>query len=80
MQAWFSGSGSGPSPSSSPVATSQPPSLLAEWNSYAAARSAEEDVGSGFGINMEANVCSANDVAAPSECKQPPSLVILPSS
>lgn len=64
MQAWFSGSGSGPSPSSSSAASSQPPSLLAEWNSYAAARSSEEDVGGGFGIDIEAAVRSANDSVA----------------
>ncbi|AQL04500.1 Fructose-bisphosphate aldolase 7 cytosolic [Zea mays] len=60
MQAWFS-SGSGPSSSS--AASSSQPSLLAEWNSYAAARSAE-DAGDGFGIDIEAAVRSANDRVA----------------
>lgn len=62
MQAWFSGSG--PSPSSSSAASSQAPSLLAEWNSYASARSAEEEAGGGFGIDIEAAVRSANDRVA----------------
>ncbi|KAK3130797.1 hypothetical protein QOZ80_6BG0498180 [Eleusine coracana subsp. coracana] len=57
---WFSSS-SGPSSSS---ATSSQPSLLAEWNSYAAARSAEDDAGDGFGIDIEAAVRSANDRVA----------------
>lgn len=57
---WFS-SGSGPSSSS---AASSQPSLLAEWNSYAAARSAEDDAGDGFGIDIEAAVRSANDRVA----------------
>ncbi|KAG0515055.1 hypothetical protein BDA96_10G246300 [Sorghum bicolor] len=60
MQAWFS-SGSGASSSS--AASSSQPSLLAEWNSYAAARSAE-DAGDGFGIDIEAAVRSANDRVA----------------
>jgi len=60
MQAWFS---SGPGPSSSSAASSSQPSLLAEWNSYAAARSAE-DAGDGFGIDIEAAVRSANDRVA----------------
>jgi hypothetical protein len=37
--------------------------LLSEWNSYAAARSAE-DAGDGFGIDIEAAVRSANDRVA----------------
>jgi hypothetical protein len=57
---WFS-SGSGPSSSS--ASTSQP-SPLAEWNSYAASRSAEDDAGDGFGIDIEAAVRSANDRVA----------------
>jgi hypothetical protein len=57
---WFS-SGSGPS--SSAASSSSQPSLLAEWNSYAAARSAE-DAGDGFGIDIEAAVRSANDRVA----------------
>ncbi|KAG2607146.1 hypothetical protein PVAP13_4NG198700 [Panicum virgatum] len=57
---WFS-SGSGPS--SSAAASSSQPSLLADWNSYAAARSAE-DAGDGFGIDIEAAVRSANDRVA----------------
>jgi hypothetical protein len=59
MHAWFSGSR--PSPSSSSAATSQVPSLLEEWNSYTAARSAEEDVDGGFGVDIKAVVRSAND-------------------
>nr|CAB3470827.1 unnamed protein product [Digitaria exilis] len=57
---WFS-SGSGPSSSAAP--SSSQPSLLAEWNSYAAARSAD-DAGDGFGIDIEAAVRSANDRVA----------------
>jgi hypothetical protein len=38
--------------------------LLKEWNSYTVARSAEEDVGGGFGINIEAAARSANDRVA----------------
>ncbi|XP_072961955.1 protein transport protein sft2-like isoform X4 [Typha angustifolia] len=50
-QAWFTG---GPTTTSSSSS-----SVLADWNSYAAARSAEEDGGLGFDI--EAAVQSAND-------------------
>ncbi|KAF8658969.1 hypothetical protein HU200_058807 [Digitaria exilis] len=57
---WFS-SGSGPSSTAAP--SSSQPSLLAEWNSYAAARSAD-DAGDGFGIDIEAAVRSANDRVA----------------
>ncbi|XP_031481640.1 protein transport protein SFT2-like [Nymphaea colorata] len=53
-QAWFMG---GPS-SSEPE---KPTSLLAEWNSYAAARSSDDAGSSGFGFDLEAAVRTAND-------------------
>uniref|UniRef100_A0A0A9HS96 Vesicle transport protein n=1 Tax=Arundo donax TaxID=35708 RepID=A0A0A9HS96_ARUDO len=59
MQPWFSSGG----PSSSAAASSSQPSLLAEWNSYAAARSSE-DAGDGFGVDIEAAVRSAKDRVA----------------
>ncbi|XP_006656231.1 protein transport protein SFT2 [Oryza brachyantha] len=64
MQAWLSGTGASSSSAAAAASSSSPqPSLLAEWNSYAAARSAEED-GGGFGIDIEAAVRSANDRVA----------------
>ncbi|XP_020531196.1 protein transport protein SFT2 isoform X2 [Amborella trichopoda] len=48
-QAWFMG---GPSGSDQ----QKPSSLLADWNSYAASRSAEEDASSGMGFDLEAAV------------------------
>ncbi|KAF0903141.1 hypothetical protein E2562_025726 [Oryza meyeriana var. granulata] len=63
MQAWFSGTGAASSSAAAAAASSSSqPSLLAEWNSYAAARSAVVD--GGFGIDIEAAVRSANDRVA----------------
>ncbi|MQL67967.1 hypothetical protein Taro_000231 [Colocasia esculenta] len=62
MQAWFSGgpsSGDSRGPSSSSSST---PSLLADWNSYAASKSAEDaGASSALGFDIEAAVRSAND-------------------
>ncbi|OAY63126.1 Protein transport protein SFT2 [Ananas comosus] len=61
-QAWFVGGPSGgelPNPSSSSSSSS---SLLADWNSYAASKSAEEAVSSSaLGFDIEAAVRTAND-------------------
>ncbi|PKA51211.1 putative LRR receptor-like serine/threonine-protein kinase [Apostasia shenzhenica] len=54
-QAWFTG---GPSGSDQQKSSS---SLLADWNSYAASRSAEEDGSSALGFDLEAAVRTAND-------------------
>lgn len=54
-QAWFAG---GPSSSESQKSSS---SLLSEWNSYAASRSAEDDGSSTLGFDLEAAVRTAND-------------------
>lgn len=59
-QSWFMG---GPSSGSSTVDQEKAPSLLAEWNSYAASRSADED-SSGLGFDIEAAVRTANDKVA----------------
>jgi hypothetical protein len=56
-QAWFTG---GPS-SSGGASSSGSQSVLAEWNSYAAARSAEEDADLGFDFDIESAVRTAND-------------------
>ncbi|KAJ4758215.1 Vesicle transport protein [Rhynchospora pubera] len=56
-QAWFTG---GPS-SSGAASSSGSRSVLAEWNSYAAARSAEEEEGYGFDFDIESAVRTAND-------------------
>lgn len=54
-QAWFSG---GPSVRNPPKHSS---SLLADWNSYAASRSGEDDGSSATGFDIEAAVRTAND-------------------
>ncbi|KAG6502115.1 protein transport protein SFT2-like [Zingiber officinale] len=56
-QAWFQG---GPSGSGGELQNTSP-SLLADWNSYAASRSAEDDGASSFGFDIEAAVRTAND-------------------
>ncbi|KAK3200079.1 hypothetical protein Dsin_023494 [Dipteronia sinensis] len=69
-QAWFSrGGGGGASedqlqkPTS--LQSSSSPSLLADWNSYAATRETEDGSGgSSFGFDLEAAVRSANDTVA----------------
>ncbi|KAK1273754.1 hypothetical protein QJS04_geneDACA007814 [Acorus gramineus] len=55
-QAWFSGGPTSPSP-----AASDQPSLLAEWNSYAAKSDADDAGGSSLGFDLEAAVRTAND-------------------
>ncbi|KAJ8620189.1 hypothetical protein MRB53_028718 [Persea americana] len=55
-QSWFTG---GPSSGSSSEQQNAP-SLLADWNSYAASKSADEDAGS-LGFDIEAAVRTAND-------------------
>ncbi|RWR95030.1 Vesicle transport protein [Cinnamomum micranthum f. kanehirae] len=55
-QSWFAG---GPSSGSSSEQQNAP-SLLADWNSYAASKSADEDAGS-LGFDIEAAVRTAND-------------------
>ncbi|XP_022753002.1 protein transport protein SFT2-like [Durio zibethinus] len=56
MQAWFSGGSSGGEGQGK-----EGPSLLADWNSYAASREAEEGTATGFGFDLESAVRSAND-------------------
>ncbi|KAF8414294.1 hypothetical protein HHK36_002296 [Tetracentron sinense] len=53
-QGWFMG---GPSSSDQ----QKPSSLLADWNSYAASRSSEENGSSSIGFDLEAAVRTAND-------------------
>ncbi|KAJ4976343.1 hypothetical protein NE237_001449 [Protea cynaroides] len=53
-QAWFMG---GPSSSDK----QKPPSLLADWNSYAASKTSEENGSSSLGFDLEAAVRTAND-------------------
>ncbi|WOL19200.1 protein transport protein SFT2 [Canna indica] len=62
-QAWFSG---GPSERDRPPSSSSSaPSLLADWNSYAASKAAEESGSSGLGaFDIEAAVRTANDKVA----------------
>ena len=56
-QAWFSG----PSASGDDL-PNQTPSLLADWNAYAAStRAPEEDDPSALGFDLEAAVRTAND-------------------
>lgn len=50
MQAWFSGGPSGKN------GANEPASLLADWNSYAAARSQESSASSQLGLDLEAAV------------------------
>lgn len=54
-QGWFS-SGSTEDQQQQPAS-----SLLADWNSYATSRDAEESTGSGIGFDLESAVRSAND-------------------
>lgn len=56
MQAWFSGGSSGGEGQGK-----EGSSLLADWNSYAASRDAEEGSTVGFGFDLESAVRSAND-------------------
>ncbi|XVF77002.1 hypothetical protein PTKIN_Ptkin14bG0005100 [Pterospermum kingtungense] len=56
MQAWFSGGSSG-----SEGLGKEGSSLLADWNSYAASREAEDDTATGFGFDLESAMRSAND-------------------
>ncbi|KAK9983064.1 hypothetical protein SO802_032589 [Lithocarpus litseifolius] len=59
VQGWFSGISS----SSTSEEQQQKPlsSLLADWNSYAAAQSPEESSSLGLGFNLESVVGSVND-------------------
>lgn len=59
-QGWFSMGSSGSEDQQQPQTGS---SLLADWNSYAASRDADES-GSGFGFDLEAAVRSANDTVS----------------
>lgn len=61
MQSWFTGSGGAAQSSGDVEQTS--PSLLADWNSYAASRDSEDGIGSStsLGFDLEAAVRSAND-------------------
>ncbi|XVE80605.1 hypothetical protein DITRI_Ditri14bG0152600 [Diplodiscus trichospermus] len=56
MQAWFSGVSSGGEGQGK-----EGSSLLADWNSYASSREAEEGTATGFGFDLESAVRSAND-------------------
>lgn len=56
-QAWFQG---GPTGSGGELQKTSS-SLLADWNSYAASRSAEDDDASAFGFDIESAVRNAND-------------------
>jgi hypothetical protein len=56
-QAWFTGG----TAASSAAASESQPSLLADWNSYAAARS---DASSPLSFDIEAAVRSANDTVS----------------
>jgi hypothetical protein len=56
-QAWFTGGLS----SSAGASSSGSQSVLAEWNSYAAARSAEEEADYGLDFDIESSVRTAND-------------------
>ncbi|KAL4273967.1 hypothetical protein GQ457_13G001200 [Hibiscus cannabinus] len=57
MKAWFSGGGS----SGSDEQGKEGSSLLADWNSYAASKEAEEGTATGFAFDLESAVRSAND-------------------
>jgi len=61
-QGWFSGISS----SSNSEEQQQKPSssLLADWNSYAAAQSPEESSNLGLGFDLESAVRSANDTVS----------------
>lgn len=59
-QAWFSLGGGGGA-SDDQKTTSSSSSLLADWNSYASSRDAEDGSGSAFGFDLESAVRSAND-------------------
>ncbi|KAL8205363.1 hypothetical protein R6Q57_008914 [Mikania cordata] len=57
-QSWFTG---GPSLKNGDL-TKQPPSLLADWNAYAASSHSNQDLdSSGLGFDLEAAIRSAND-------------------
>lgn len=57
-QSWFTG---GPSQRNSDL-TTQPPSLVADWNAYAASSQSSQDLdSSGIGFDLEAAVRTAND-------------------
>ncbi|XWS51696.1 hypothetical protein CRYUN_Cryun11dG0005700 [Craigia yunnanensis] len=56
MQAWFSGGSSGVEGQGK-----EGSSLLADWNSYASSREAEEGTATGFGFDLESAVRSTND-------------------
>ncbi|XP_076910396.1 uncharacterized protein LOC143568022 [Bidens hawaiensis] len=55
-QAWFTGG-----PSQNNHGSSQPPSLLADWNAYAASSQSQDLDSSGLGFDIEAAVRTAND-------------------
>lgn len=57
-QSWFGGGGSS---SEDQLQSTSTPSLLADWNSYAASRDSDESSGSAFGFDLEAAVRSANE-------------------
>ncbi|XP_044487109.1 protein transport protein SFT2-like [Mangifera indica] len=57
-QSWFGGGGSS---SEDQLQNTSTPSLLADWNSYAASRDSDESSGSAFGFDLEAAVRSANE-------------------
>lgn len=58
-QSWFTG---GPSKKNSDL-NKQTPSLLADWNAYAASSQSNQDLddSTGLGFDLEAAVRSAND-------------------
>ncbi|XWS11403.1 hypothetical protein CRYUN_Cryun38cG0080500 [Craigia yunnanensis] len=59
MQVWFSGGSSGGEGQGK-----EGSSLLADWNSYAASREAEDGTETGFGFDLESAVRSANDTVS----------------
>jgi len=59
-QAWFTGG----TAASSAAASESQPSLLADWNSYAAARSDASSSSSPLSFDIEAAVRSANDTVS----------------
>ena len=59
-QEWFSGGSSGAGDDSQKPASS----LLADWNSYAAAQSAENTASINLGFDLESAVRSANDTVS----------------
>ncbi|CAA6672421.1 unnamed protein product [Spirodela intermedia] len=61
-QGWFSG---GPSSGEAQMSSSSSPSLLADWNSYASSKSADETgPSSALGFDIESAVRTANDKVA----------------